>query len=227
MQQPRDAFEISRNPSVSRWQRSDWDNVKLDVMYKALLAKFSQHDDLKTILLDTGNRMLVEHTSNDRYWGDGGDGHGQNNLGKLLMHVRDVLRLQGHTTSVISDGDETEDECWRGYARESNGNSCKSEENGHSDKGGHIGIGAVVDDDECPDRAHQGEAIQHNSDSVMHVDYLNPDSVRDEICTGVQNSGMPLLVCSAGADKSELMDVGGDQNTDQNTDQHKYDTVFC
>ena len=99
MHRPREAFDLSRNPSVSRWQRSDWEKVKCDVMMKALIAKFTQHDDLKAILLGTGTRLLVEHTSNDHFWGDGGDGSGKNNLGKLLMKVRDMLtNLQGFTS---------------------------------------------------------------------------------------------------------------------------------
>ncbi len=35
---------------------------------------------------------LVEHTANDAYWGDGGDGNGKNRLGSLLMKVREELR---------------------------------------------------------------------------------------------------------------------------------------
>jgi hypothetical protein len=35
---------------------------------------------------------LVEHTSNDSYWADGGDGSGRNMLGRLLLRVRDELR---------------------------------------------------------------------------------------------------------------------------------------
>jgi hypothetical protein len=33
----------------------------------------------------------VEHTTNDRYWGDGGDGSGKNRLGALLMELRAEL----------------------------------------------------------------------------------------------------------------------------------------
>ncbi len=69
--------------------RKDWENVKDDVMRKALTAKFSQHPNLKKQLIDTGNAKLVEHTKNDSYWGDGGDGTGKNMLGKLLMELRD------------------------------------------------------------------------------------------------------------------------------------------
>jgi ribA/ribD-fused uncharacterized protein len=72
--------------------RKDWEDVKLQVMEKALIAKFQQHEDLCRILLATGNAILVEHTKNDSYWADGGDGSGKNMLGKLLMKVRDDLQ---------------------------------------------------------------------------------------------------------------------------------------
>ena len=61
-------------------------------MHKALLAKSTQHEWLCRRLLDTANRVLVEHTKNDSYRGDAGDGTGKNHLGNLLMQVRQVLR---------------------------------------------------------------------------------------------------------------------------------------
>jgi ribA/ribD-fused uncharacterized protein len=73
--------------------RRDWETIKEVVMREALLAKFTQHVDLRAILLNTGDAILVEHTENDAYWGDG-DGSGRNRLGEILMSVRDELRLQ-------------------------------------------------------------------------------------------------------------------------------------
>ena len=61
-------------------------------MLEVVRAKFTQHDDLKAILLGTGDAKLVEHTEKDSYWGDGGDGSGKNRLGQILMKVRDELR---------------------------------------------------------------------------------------------------------------------------------------
>jgi ribA/ribD-fused uncharacterized protein len=75
--------------------RPDWDAAKDDVMLTALRAKFSQHAYLRTELLATGDAILVEHTTNDHYWADGGDGTGQNRLGELLMQVRTELREAG------------------------------------------------------------------------------------------------------------------------------------
>jgi ribA/ribD-fused uncharacterized protein len=74
--------------------RPDWEQVKDDVMRKAVLAKFTQHADLRAILLGTGEAVLVEHTENDSYWADGGDGSGKNRLGHILMSVRAELRRQ-------------------------------------------------------------------------------------------------------------------------------------
>jgi ribA/ribD-fused uncharacterized protein len=72
--------------------RPDWEKVKDAIMREAVLAKFTQHDDLRAVLLGTGDAVLVEHTTNDSYWGDGGDGSGRNRLGQILMSVRDELR---------------------------------------------------------------------------------------------------------------------------------------
>lgn len=73
--------------------RQDWEAVKDGIMHEVVLAKFSQHADLKEVLLATGDAKLVEHTFNDSYWGDGGDGSGQNMLGQILMRVREELRV--------------------------------------------------------------------------------------------------------------------------------------
>jgi hypothetical protein len=88
---PRLAAEMGRDRK--RPLRADWEAVKDDVMLAALRAKFSQHAQLRALLLSTGDALLVEHTANDRYWGDGGDGSGENRLGRLLMQVRDELRV--------------------------------------------------------------------------------------------------------------------------------------
>ena len=72
--------------------RRDWESVKDQVMLEAVRAKFAQHDDLKAILLGTGDAELIEHTENDSYWGDGGDGSGKNRLGRILMQVREEMR---------------------------------------------------------------------------------------------------------------------------------------
>lgn len=72
--------------------RQDWEKVKDDIMRLAVLTKFSQHLDIQKELLSTDNAELVEHTVNDSYWGDGGNGQGKNMLGKILMETREKLK---------------------------------------------------------------------------------------------------------------------------------------
>jgi ribA/ribD-fused uncharacterized protein len=61
-------------------------------MREAVRAKFTQHKELRAMLLSTGDAELIEHTANDNYWPDGGDGSGKNMLGKILMEIRAELR---------------------------------------------------------------------------------------------------------------------------------------
>ena len=89
---PREVFNYARAHKSS--VRDDWAQVKDKVMLKACMAKFSQHPHLRDLLLSTGDRVLIEHTENDAYWGDGGDGSGRNRLGMTLMDVR--RRLKHH-----------------------------------------------------------------------------------------------------------------------------------
>lgn len=88
---PMEAAKMGRERS--RPLRADWETVKDDIMRKAVKAKFTQYNDLKEVLLGTDDAILVEHTTNDAYWGDGGDGSGKNMLGKILMEVRTELKV--------------------------------------------------------------------------------------------------------------------------------------
>jgi ribA/ribD-fused uncharacterized protein len=85
---PRNAADIGR----SRPMRKDWDLVKDYVMAYIVLEKFVQNEEIREVLLSTGEQEIVEHTENDSYWCDGGDGTGQNMLGRILMGVRTHLR---------------------------------------------------------------------------------------------------------------------------------------
>lgn len=87
---PSAAAALGRSRSVPL--RSDWDDLRLDVMRWVLRLKFEQHPDLRELLLATGDALLVEHTPRDSFWGDGGDGSGENWLGRLLVELRSELR---------------------------------------------------------------------------------------------------------------------------------------
>lgn len=70
----------------------NWNKIKVDRMRRVLRAKFTQHEDLKELLLSTENRQIVEDSKFDSYWGIGKNGKGKNVLGKLLMERRSELR---------------------------------------------------------------------------------------------------------------------------------------
>ncbi len=71
--------------------RADWEQVKDEVMYRAVLKKFQTHKDIRELLLSTGIEEIVENAPGDYYWGCGKDGTGLNKLGKILQRVRAEL----------------------------------------------------------------------------------------------------------------------------------------
>ena len=95
-----EAIRLTRSPMVAarmgrsrkRPLRSDWETVKDDLMREAVTAKFTQHSAQADLLLATGESRIIEHTTKDRYWGDGSDGSGLNRLGEILMEVREKLK---------------------------------------------------------------------------------------------------------------------------------------
>ena len=78
--------------------RADWEEVKDQIMYEVVLAKFKQNPDLREKLLNTGNAILIEGTTwHDNYWGNCtcdrcANKFGRNQLGKTLMKVREELK---------------------------------------------------------------------------------------------------------------------------------------
>jgi ribA/ribD-fused uncharacterized protein len=70
-------IRLSRAPKVaadrgrerSRPLRADWNEVKEDVMRRALRAKFTAHAPLRELLLSTGDEEIVENAPGDLYWG--------------------------------------------------------------------------------------------------------------------------------------------------------------
>lgn len=85
---PSDAKRIGRNAPL----RSDWEEVKITIMYEVLYAKFTQNQNLKALLLSTCNRYLEEtNTWGDVIWGVC-NMEGLSLLGQLLMLIRNQLR---------------------------------------------------------------------------------------------------------------------------------------
>jgi len=89
---PKEAKRLGNDRSLP--MRRDWESVKDDVMRRAVLRKFETHEDIRVLLLASGDEELVENAPNDFYWGCGSDGSGKNMLGRILMEVRDQLNPQ-------------------------------------------------------------------------------------------------------------------------------------
>lgn len=71
--------------------REDWELIKISVMHDLLRQKFG-HETLRKRLLATGDEKLEEgNTWKDYFWGVC-NGIGQNQLGVLLMRVREEIR---------------------------------------------------------------------------------------------------------------------------------------
>lgn len=83
---PAEARRIGRSVAI----RAGWTDLRIDVMRALLQQKFATNP-LREMLRRTGKQQLVEGNYwNDRFWGVC-DGKGENNLGKLLMEIRDGI----------------------------------------------------------------------------------------------------------------------------------------
>ena len=71
---------------------SNWEDIKEDVMWTGLYAKFTQNKKLFDLLIGTGDKIIIENSAIDFYWGCGSDNTGKNILGIQLMTLRNLLR---------------------------------------------------------------------------------------------------------------------------------------
>lgn len=82
----------------------NWNEIKFDRMRRVLAAKFTQHPHLKKLLVETGDKRLIEAgTTNNavnRLWGEV-NGVGQNMLGVMLMELRQKLRAKSTISPIV------------------------------------------------------------------------------------------------------------------------------
>ncbi|KAG9576511.1 DUF1768-domain-containing protein, partial [Aureobasidium melanogenum] len=128
---PRKQKQLGRD--VQGFDVDAWEKIKLDVVEKGNYLKFTQGTNvssmkmeeegdpvlLKKLLLETGDRELVEASRFDRVWGVGFDAQqalavprekwGWNLLGIALMNVRERIReeAEGRVEAAVDQG-ETE-----------------------------------------------------------------------------------------------------------------------
>jgi len=90
---PMKAKQLAYSDEAKQYFISSWENNKLLVMGKALNHKF-KIERFRNLLLSTGTAELVEYSDKDYYWGRGKDGAGANMLGKLLMELREKIKIE-------------------------------------------------------------------------------------------------------------------------------------
>jgi ribA/ribD-fused uncharacterized protein len=97
---PKVIKELGRQ--ITLFDEDVWNLRKYDAVYEGNLLKFSQDESLKSFLLNTENKVIVEASPYDKIWGIGmkqdeegiinpKNWKGQNLLGFALMEVRTTL----------------------------------------------------------------------------------------------------------------------------------------
>lgn len=105
--------------SVTGFSNAVWDKVKLGIVERGNYLKFTQNEKYKKVLLDTGDRLLVEASKDDKIWGIGFTAAkaktverkkwGQNLLGVALMNVRKKIREEeagGEADEEVNDSEQ-------------------------------------------------------------------------------------------------------------------------
>ncbi len=97
---PADVKKVGQRIKV----RKDWDEKKLDFMTWAVKEKFKD-ETLAEMLLSTGEQDLIEgNWWHDKFWGictcPKCNNTGDNNLGNILMRIRDEIKLQNQKPSI-------------------------------------------------------------------------------------------------------------------------------
>lgn len=97
-QTPNEVRKLGRQ--ISGFDQTLWDTYSDKLVEASNYLKFTQCQELRDFLIDTGTDILVEAASYDRIWGVGYDASnayqnranwGLNKLGNALMRVRDRL----------------------------------------------------------------------------------------------------------------------------------------
>ena len=85
---------------INNFDENIWKNNRENIMYNAIMLKFSQNNYIKQILLNSQPKILYEASKNDKIWGIGfysknalenKNNFGLNLLGKCLMKARNDL----------------------------------------------------------------------------------------------------------------------------------------
>lgn len=97
------ARRLTKEDLKDKWQEKKWEGGYKDyIMKRGLCFKFSQHLDMLKILIETGDKKLVERSEKDPYWGGLLEGS-LNKLGNMLMEIRENYKK---TKTIFIDGSD-------------------------------------------------------------------------------------------------------------------------
>ena len=105
MNEPDPEKDKAMGRAVRNFVSPHWKTCNAEIIFHANLAKFSQHPELKAVLLETGDSILAEASPVDRNYGigfaesdpearDPSKWTGKNLLGQTLEKVRAVLAAE-------------------------------------------------------------------------------------------------------------------------------------
>lgn len=100
---------------VANYEDNYWNGIRQIIVYKGLLAKFFQNEDIKKLLKSTERALLAECAVKDCIWGIGlsikdpnrfdmNKWKGQNLLGYTLMMVRECLCMENMNLYIKNTG---------------------------------------------------------------------------------------------------------------------------
>lgn len=90
------AMSVCRSPEEAKQAgkllnlRSDWEQVKVNLMYTILKKKFTDPELAQKLKSTQGEELIEGNTWGDKFWGVY-KGQGENQLGKLLMKIREEI----------------------------------------------------------------------------------------------------------------------------------------
>ena len=99
---------------VRNFELRIWNQHAKDIVTVANYAKFTQNHEIKKLLLDTGDRTIVEASPTDQVWGiglhethpdaeDPSKWNGANWLGECIMNARRLIREDREPDTTIVD----------------------------------------------------------------------------------------------------------------------------
>jgi|GEM_PF-4688669 len=101
---PSEAKRLAWSRGFHEAVRGDWDEVRIEIMKRALTEKFRQHPLAEMTLKGTWPLPLVEISPEDEFWGKTRSGVGLNRLGELMMEIRERLTGAPNPAQLI-DGE--------------------------------------------------------------------------------------------------------------------------